>query len=430
MNSLQLDEKAIEILKNVFGFSNYRYGQKEIVENILSKKQTLAIMPTGAGKSLCYQLPAVISKKKTIVIAPLIALIEDQVSSLKECGVNVEQLHSNQSRDELTSSWNNFKNGKSNIIYISPERLMTDHMINNLKSFEIGLFVIDEIHCVSKWGQSFRPDYEKLSKLKKIFPNSNIVGFTATADKTTRLDIINKIFDNDPKVFIKGFDRPNLSLSVYQKTNWKLQIIDFLNSRKGQSGIIYCLSRKKTEEVSSFLIEKGFYASAYHAGLDAKTRAKHQDMFLMEDVEVVVATIAFGMGIDKPDVRFVIHHDIPKSLESYYQETGRGGRDGGEGHCLAYYSYKDVEKLAKNIIFRVPLENKYEIISKATEYSDLAKVCKKTNEYLQKKENTEKTYTKCSKGSGARLLVIELIKMELKEWKNFKRKILISVSWM
>jgi ATP-dependent DNA helicase RecQ len=169
MNSLQLDEKAIEILKNVFGFSDYRYGQKEIIENILSKKQTLAIMPTGAGKSLCYQLPAVISKKKTIVIAPLIALIEDQVSSLKECGVNVEQLHSNQSREELTSSWNNFKNGKSNIIYISPERLMTDHMINNLKSFEIGLFVIDEIHCVSKWGQSFRPDYEKLSKLKKIF---------------------------------------------------------------------------------------------------------------------------------------------------------------------------------------------------------------------------------------------------------------------
>ena len=270
-----------EILKNVFGFSNYRYGQKEIVENILSKKQTLAIMPTGAGKSLCYQLPAVISKKKTIVIAPLIALIEDQVSSLKECGVNVEQLHSNQSRDELTSSWNNFKNGKSNIIYISPERLMTDHMINNLKSFEIGLFVIDEIHCVSKWGQSFRPDYEKLSKLKKIFPNSNIVGFTATADKTTRLDIINKIFDNDPKVFIKGFDRPNLSLSVYQKTNWKLQIIDFLNSRKGQSGIIYCLSRKKTEEVSSFLIEKGFYASAYHAGLDASVRKNVQNINLI-----------------------------------------------------------------------------------------------------------------------------------------------------
>ena len=342
MNSLQLDEKAIEILKNVFGFSNYRYGQKEIVENILSKKQTLAIMPTGAGKSLCYQLPAVISKKKTIVIAPLIALIEDQVSSLKECGVNVEQLHSNQSSDELTSSWNNFKNGKSNIIYISPERLMTDHMINNLKSFEIGLFVIDEIHCVSKWGQSFRPDYEKLSKLKKIFPNSNIVGFTATADKTTRLDIINKIFDNDPKVFVKGFDRPNLSLSVYQKTNWKLQIIDFLNSRKGQSGIIYCLSRKKTEEVSSFLIEKGFYASAYHAGLDASVRKNVQNIFMTVHAHIVVATIAFGMGIDKPDIRFVVHLNLPGSMEAYYQEIGRAGRDGKPADTLLIYGLDDL----------------------------------------------------------------------------------------
>jgi ATP-dependent DNA helicase RecQ len=321
MNSLQLDEKAIEILKNVFGFSDFRYGQKEIVENILRKKQTLAIMPTGAGKSLCYQLPAVISKKKTIVIAPLIALIEDQVSSLKECGVNVEQLHSNQSREELTYSWNNFKNGKSNIIYISPERLMTDHMINNLKSFEIGLFVIDEIHCVS---------------------NSNIVGFTATADKTTRLDIINKIFDKDPKVFIKGFDRPNLSLSVYQKTNWKLQIIDFLNSRKGQSGIIYCLSRKKTEEVSAFLIEKGFYASAYHAGLDASVRKNVQNIFMTVHAHIVVATIAFGMGIDKPDIRFVVHLNLPGSMEAYYQEIGRAGRDGKPANTLLIYGLDDL----------------------------------------------------------------------------------------
>ncbi|MDC1356214.1 DNA helicase RecQ [Pseudomonadota bacterium] len=360
MNSLQLNEKAIKILKNIFGFSDYKYGQKEIVENILSEKQTLAIMPTGAGKSLCYQLPAVMSKKKTIVIAPLIALIEDQVSSLKECGVNVEQLHSNQSREELASSWENFKNGKTNILYISPERLMTDNMINNLKSFEIGLFVIDEIHCVSKWGQSFRPDYEKLSKLKIIFPKSNIVGFTATADKTTRLDIINKIFDNDAKLFVKGFDRPNLSLSINQKTNWKIQIIDFLNPRKEQSGIIYCLSRKKTEEVSSFLIKKGFNASCYHAGLHASVRKKVQNIFMTAQSHIVVATIAFGMGIDKPDIRFVVHLNLPGSMESYYQEIGRAGRDGKPADTLMIYGLDDLV-IRRRMIEDSISENEYKL---------------------------------------------------------------------
>ena len=360
MDSLQLNQKATEILKNVFGFSDYKYGQKEIVESILSEKQTLAIMPTGAGKSLCYQLPAVMSKKKTIVIAPLIALIEDQVSSLKECGVNVEQLHSNQSREELAYSWKNFKNGKTNILYISPERLMTDDMINNLKSFEIGLFVIDEIHCVSKWGQSFRPDYEKLSKLKIIFPKSNIVGFTATADKTTRLDIINKIFDNDAKLFVKGFDRPNLSLSINQKTNWKLQIIDFLNPRKEQSGIIYCLSRKKTEEVSSFLIEKGFNASAYHAGLDPLVRKNVQNIFMTAQFHIVVATIAFGMGIDKPDIRFVLHLNLPGSMEAYYQEIGRAGRDGKPADTLMIYGLDDLV-VRRRMIEDSISENEYKL---------------------------------------------------------------------
>ena len=338
----QSNYKDFEILKNIFGFSSYKYGQKEIIDNIISGKQTLAIMPTGAGKSLCYQLPAVMSGKKTIIISPLIALIEDQVSGLTEIGVCAEKLHSNQSREELTSSWDNFKNGKANIIYISPERLMTEQMINNLKSLEIGMFVIDEVHCVSKWGQSFRPDYEKLSQLKKIFPNSNIVGFTATADKTTRLDIINKIFNNDAKIFVKGFDRPNLNLSINQKTNWKLQIIDFLNSRREQSGIIYCLSRKKTEEVSSFLTEKGFYASAYHAGLEASVRKNVQNTFMTAQFHIVVATIAFGMGIDKPDIRFVLHLNLPGSMEAYYQEIGRAGRDGKPADTLLIYSLDDL----------------------------------------------------------------------------------------
>ena len=360
MNSSQLNEKALETLKNVFGFSSYKYGQQEIVENILIEKQILAIMPTGAGKSLCYQLPAIISSKKTIIISPLIALIEDQVAGLKECGVIAEKLHSNQSRKELTSSWNNFKNGKAHIIYVSPERLMTDNMINNLKSLDIGLFVIDEIHCVSKWGQSFRPDYEELSKLKTIFPNSNIVGFTATADKTTRLDITNKIFGNDVQVFVKGFDRPNLNLSINQKINWKLQIIDFLNIRKKESGIIYCLSRKKTEEVASFLIEKGFNASAYHAGLEPYVRKNVQNIFITEQTHIVVATIAFGMGIDKPDIRFVVHLNLPGSMEAYYQEIGRAGRDGKPADTLLIYGLNDLV-IRRRMIEESDSDNEYKI---------------------------------------------------------------------
>ena len=313
-----------------------------MVENIISGKQSLAIMPTGAGKSLCYQLPAIISQKQTIIISPLIALIDDQVAGLKECGVNVEKLHSNQTSDEQFSSWYNFKFGKAKILYVSPERLMTENMIDNLKLLDIGLFVIDEVHCVSKWGQSFRPDYEELSKLKYFFPNSNIVGFTATADKTTRLDIINKIFNNEVEIYIKGFDRPNLSLSIIQKTNWKLQVVKFLNIRKHQSGIIYCISRKKTEEVAYFLIEKGFKASAYHAGLEGTIRKKIQNIFMTENAHIVVATIAFGMGIDKPDIRFVINLGLPDSMEAYYQQIGRAGRDNKPSDTLMIYGLDDL----------------------------------------------------------------------------------------
>jgi len=342
MDITEQNLKADDILKQIFGYSSYRNGQEEIVKNILDGKQTLAIMPTGAGKSLCYQIPAIASELKTVVISPLISLIENQVADLRENGVKVEKLHSNQSSQNREISWNNFANGECKILYISPERLMTETMINDLKQLEIGLFVVDEIHCVSKWGQSFRPDYEALSKLKTIFKNSNIAGFTATADKTTRLDILDKIFNQEAKTFIKGFDRPNLSLSIVQKTNWKSQIIEFISDRKFQPGIIYCISRNKTEEVATFLNQNGYKASAYHAGLDGATRDKIQNIFMTEPYHIIVATIAFGMGIDKPDIRFVINLGIPDSIESYYQQIGRAGRDNKPSDTLVIYGLDDL----------------------------------------------------------------------------------------
>ena len=316
--------------------------QEKIINSVLSGNHTLAIMPTGAGKSLCYQIPAIISSKKTIVISPLISLMDDQVSALKECGVEAAKIHSDMTYDERSASWNNFKNGKEKIIYLSPEKIMSEDFLNQLKNLDVGLFVIDEIHCVSKWGHNFRPDYNQLSKLKSLFPNSNIIGFTATADQTTRLDILEKIFNKNVNVFVSSLDRPNLSLSITQKTNWKSQLLGYLRDRKSQSGIIYCLSKKKTEEVTSLLNDKGFNASTYHAGLDGQVRKNVQDTFMTEQAHIVVATIAFGMGIDKPDIRFVIHLNLPGSVEAYFQEIGRAGRDGNASDTLLIYGLDDL----------------------------------------------------------------------------------------
>ncbi len=338
----ELNKKAFDVLNNTFGYSSYRYEQEKIINSVLSGNHTLAIMPTGAGKSLCYQIPAIISSKKTVVISPLISLMDDQVSALKECGVQAAKIHSDMTFDERSSSWNNFKNGKEKIIYLSPEKIMSEDFLNQLKTLDIGLFVIDEIHCVSKWGHNFRPDYNQLSQLKSLFPNSNIIGFTATADQTTRLDILEKIFNKNVNVFISSLDRSNLSLSITQKTNWKSQILDYLRDRKSQSGIIYCLSKKKTEEVTSLLNDKGFNASTYHAGLDGQVRKNVQDAFMTEQAHIVVATIAFGMGIDKPDIRFVIHLNLPGSVEAYSQEIGRAGRDGNASDTLLIYGLDDL----------------------------------------------------------------------------------------
>ena len=338
----ELNKKALDVLNNTFGYSSYRYEQEKIINSVLSGNHTLAIMPTGAGKSLCYQIPAIISSKKTVIISPLISLMDDQVSALKECGVQAAKIHSDMTYDERSSSWNNFKNGKEKIIYLSPEKIMSEDFLNQLKTLDIGLFVIDEIHCVSKWGHNFRPDYNQLSQLKSLFPNSNIIGFTATADQTTRLDILEKIFNKNVNVFVSSLDRPNLSLSITQKTNWKSQLLDYLRDRKSQSGIIYCLSKKKTEEVTLLLNDKGFNASTYHAGLDGQVRKNVQDTFMTEQAHIVVATIAFGMGIDKPDIRFVIHLNLPGSVEAYSQEIGRAGRDGNASDTLLIYGLDDL----------------------------------------------------------------------------------------
>ena len=338
----ELNKKALDVLNNTFGYSSYRYEQEKIINSVLSGCPTLAIMPTGAGKSLCYQIPAIISSKKTVIISPLISLMDDQVSSLKECGVQAAKIHSDMTYDERSSSWNNFKNGKEKIIYLSPEKIMSEGFLSQLKTLDVGLFVIDEIHCVSKWGHNFRPDYNELSQLKSLFPNSNIIGFTATADQTTRLDILEKIFNKKVNVFISSLDRPNLSLSITQKTNWKSQLLEYLIDRKSQSGIIYCLSKKKTEEVTSLLNDKGFNASTYHAGLDGQVRKNVQDTFMTEQAHIVVATIAFGMGIDKPDIRFVIHLNLPGSVEAYSQEIGRAGRDGNASDTLLIYGLDDL----------------------------------------------------------------------------------------
>jgi len=308
-------------------------------------------MPTGGGKSLCYQLPALIKNGTAIVVSPLIALMKNQVDAIRslssETGI-AHVLNSSLTKTEIAQVKADITSGLTKLLYVAPESLTKDEYVKFLKNVPISFVAIDEAHCISEWGHDFRPEYRNLKHIIRQLGDVSIIGLTATATPKVQEDILKNLDMTNANTFKASFNRPNLYYEVRTKTkNIESDIIRFIKQHKGKSGIIYCLSRKKVEAISQVLQVNGISAVPYHAGLDAKTRARHQDMFLMEDVEVVVATIAFGMGIDKPDVRFVIHHDIPKSLESYYQETGRGGRDGGEGHCLAYYSYKDVEKLEK-----------------------------------------------------------------------------------
>jgi ATP-dependent DNA helicase RecQ len=349
MNSNEID--IHKELKKYFGFSQFKGLQEQVIKSILNQQNTFVIMPTGGGKSLCYQLPALIQEGTAIVVSPLIALMKNQVDAIRslssENGI-AHVLNSSLTKTEITQVKNDITSGITKLLYVAPESLTKDEYVQFLQSVKVSFVAIDEAHCISEWGHDFRPEYRNLKHIIKQLGDVPIIGLTATATPKVQEDILKNLDMSDATTFKASFNRPNLYYEVRTKTkNIESDIIRFIKQNKGKSGIIYCLSRKKVEAIAEVLQVNGISAVPYHAGLDAKTRAKHQDMFLMEDVEVVVATIAFGMGIDKPDVRFVIHHDIPKSLESYYQETGRAGRDGGEGHCLAYYSYKDVEKLEK-----------------------------------------------------------------------------------
>ena len=339
-----------KILRDVFGFDAFRPGQREIVDKLLSGRHVLAVMPTGAGKSLCYQVPALLQDGLTVVISPLVALIDDQVAALQANGVAAARIHSGRSREDNVADWRRVESGDAPMLYMSPERLMTPRMLSALQRIAPALFVVDEAHCVSKWGTNFRPEYGALADLQKHFPNATKAGFTATADTATQRDVAAKLFAGQGDVIVHGFDRPNLWLGVTPKTKWRDQLRQFLRSRGGQSGIVYCLSRRLTEEVATMLHDDGVHALPYHAGLSPEVRTANQETFMAEDGVVMVATIAFGMGIDKPDIRFVFHTNLPGSMESYYQEVGRAGRDGAASEVFMIYGLDDVRMRRQFIV--------------------------------------------------------------------------------
>ncbi|MCX6291296.1 MAG: DNA helicase RecQ [Bacteroidetes bacterium] len=339
-----------EYLQKYFGFDKFKGDQEEIIKNVLAGKDTFVIMPTGGGKSMCYQLPSLIMEGTAIVVSPLIALMKNQVDAMRgfssEDGI-AHFLNSSLNKTEMAAVRNDVKNGKTKLLYVAPESLTKDENVEFLKGINISFFAIDEAHCISEWGHDFRPEYRRLRPIIEAIGTVPIIALTATATPKVQLDIQKNLTMMDATVFKASFNRANLYYEVRPKVDVIKEIIRFVKQNMGKSGIVYCLSRKKVEEVAQTLSVNGIRALPYHAGLEAPVRAATQDKFLMEEIEVIVATIAFGMGIDKPDVRFVIHHDIPKSLEGYYQETGRSGRDGREGKCVTFYSYKDIEKLEK-----------------------------------------------------------------------------------
>ncbi|MDD2490827.1 MAG: DNA helicase RecQ [Bacteroidales bacterium] len=338
-------------LKHFFGFSSFKGEQEDVIRHLLEGNDAFVLMPTGGGKSLCYQLPALLLPGVAIIISPLIALMKNQVDAIRGFVVEREGiahfLNSSLNKAQIQEVKEDLLSGQTKLLYVAPESLTKEENINFLKQLKISFYAVDEAHCISEWGHDFRPEYRRINPIVQEIGKAPVIALTATATPKVQNDIQRNLGMLDARVFKTSFNRENLFYEIRSKVNTEREIIKYIKSNSGKSGIIYCLSRKKVEEVAQLLSVNGIKALPYHAGLDASRRATNQDKFLMEEADVIVATIAFGMGIDKPDVRFVIHYDIPKSLESYYQETGRSGRDGGEGRCIAFYSYKDIQKLEK-----------------------------------------------------------------------------------
>lgn len=362
-------------LKKHFGFDQFKGQQEEIIRSLLEGNDVFVLMPTGGGKSLCYQLPALISDGVAIIVSPLIALMKNQVDAVR--GISAENnvahvLNSSLNKTETKKVMDDIRSGITKMLYVAPESLTKEEYIDFFKTVKISFFAIDEAHCISEWGHDFRPEYRNLKHIINKIGDAPVIALTATATPKVQDDIQKTLGMQNAKVFKASFNRPNLFYEVRPKINQDKEIVKFIHQNAGKSGVVYCLSRKKVEEFAQLLQVNGIKAIPYHAGLDTKTRSKHQDMFLMEEVDVVVATIAFGMGIDKPDVRFVIHYDMPKSLESYYQETGRAGRDGGEGYCLAFYDYKDIEKLEKFLANKPVAEREVglQLLSEVVSYAE------------------------------------------------------------
>src|SRR4051794_13744740 len=338
---------AREVLKHRFGYDSFRDRQEEIIDTVLWGRDCLVLMPTGGGKSLCYQIPALLLDGLTIVISPLIALMKDQGDALKANGVEAAFLNSTQTNREQVEVFKGARSGKLKLLYVAPERLLQsgDQFLDFLRGIDISLFAIDEAHCISSWGHDFRPEYLRLAKLKAAFPDIPLIALTATADQLVRKDILERLNIPHADVFVSSFNRPNIFYGVEPKRNSYGQLLDYLDKRKDDSGIIYCLSRNSVDSLAADLKDEGFSVLPYHAGLEKETRDRHQVSFLKDETKIIVATIAFGMGIDKSNVRFVVHMDLPKNIESYYQETGRAGRDGLPSDALLFFSWADVIKL-------------------------------------------------------------------------------------
>jgi ATP-dependent DNA helicase RecQ len=341
-NLTSIGPDVLHLLKSRFGYDSFRPGQEDVISSLLGGDNVLAVMPTGSGKSMCFQLPALIRDGLTVVVSPLVALMEDQVAALRLAGIEAGTINSSRPRETNVATWRDVAAGTLRLLYIAPERLMTERMIGALRKLPVSMIAIDEAHCISRWGPSFRPDYENLGSLREHFPDAPMAALTATADEVTRKDIHAKLFGGRGQTYVTGFDRPNIRLAVTPRGSWKKQLLDFVGARSEQSGIVYCLSRKKTEETAALLKENGVHALPYHAGMDANTRRQNQDIFMTEENVVMVATIAFGMGIDKPDVRYVFHTNLPASMEAYYQEIGRAGRDGQAAEASMLYGLDDL----------------------------------------------------------------------------------------